>query len=56
MTGVFGRNRGLFVVSFLTAAVTTAAFKYKSDAYRSNEIAQQQRNGYVSVDRSGGGV
>ncbi|KAM3502625.1 hypothetical protein MY10362_004725 [Beauveria mimosiformis] len=59
MAGIFLRHRALFSVSFLAAAATTMAFKYKSDAYRSNEIAQQQLkapNGYVSVDRSGGGV
>ncbi|EGX92919.1 hypothetical protein CCM_04291 [Cordyceps militaris CM01] len=59
MAGFFLRNRTLFVVSFFAAAATTAVFKYKSDAYRSNEIAQQQSkapNGYVSVDRSGGGI
>ncbi|XWW99478.1 hypothetical protein V2A60_007488 [Cordyceps javanica] len=59
MAGIFLRNRGLFAFSFLAATVTTAAFRYKSNAYRSNEIAQQQLkapNGYVSVDRSGGGI
>ncbi|OAR01176.1 hypothetical protein LLEC1_04386 [Akanthomyces lecanii] len=53
------RNRGLFAFGFLAATATTVAFKYKSDAYRSNELLQQQRkapNGYVSVDRSGGGI
>ncbi|OAA81446.1 hypothetical protein LEL_00991 [Akanthomyces lecanii RCEF 1005] len=59
MAGIILRNRGLLAFGFLAATATTIAFKYKSDAYRSNEILQQQRkapNGYVSVDRSGGGI
>jgi hypothetical protein len=47
------------LIGFLGAAATMLAAKYKSNAIRSNEIAQQQYkalNGYVSVDRSGGGV
>ena len=42
-----------------TLAVVAVAFKYKSDAYRENEVIQRNHrapNAYVSVDRSGGGV
>ncbi|KAJ3475686.1 hypothetical protein NLG97_g9373 [Lecanicillium saksenae] len=56
---ISGRKRTLFGLGFIVTAGSTALFKYQSDVYRSNELAQQQLkapNGYVSVDRSGGGV
>lgn len=42
-----------------TTAVAVVAFKYKSDNMRNNELAQRTLkapNGYVAVDRSGGGI
>lgn len=41
------------------AAGTTIAFKYKSSEIQRNDVIQQQHkapNGYVSVERSGGGI
>lgn len=53
------RNRG--VLAFTAAAATAAiiGWRYKSNAIKNNELAQRTHkapNGYVSVDRSGGGI
>jgi len=56
----FLRSRGAIVLAATAAtAVAAVAFKYKSDALRNNELAQRTQkapNGYVAVDRSGGGI
>lgn len=53
------RSRGFVVVAAAAAATAALSFRYKAAAIRDNDIAQQKYkapNGYVSVDRSGGGI
>ncbi|KAM0563556.1 hypothetical protein ACHAPJ_001280 [Fusarium lateritium] len=46
-------------VATATATATAAAFKYKAASLNHNDVEQRTTkapNGYVSVDRSGGGI
>ncbi|KAF4469597.1 Peptide synthetase [Fusarium albosuccineum] len=52
--------RGKAVIALAAVATATAvAFKYKAAALNQNDVEQRTRKapyGYVSVDRSGGGI
>ncbi|KAF4971899.1 hypothetical protein FSARC_1404 [Fusarium sarcochroum] len=52
--------RGKAVLAIAAAATATAAaFKYKAASLNHNDVEQRTTkapNGYVSVDRSGGGI
>ncbi|KAI9171223.1 hypothetical protein HJFPF1_00704 [Paramyrothecium foliicola] len=54
----FQRNRGLIAVAVAAATAALVGFRARSNALRNNDLAQRNSNptGYVSVDRSGGGV
>ncbi|KAM4056796.1 hypothetical protein HRG_003660 [Hirsutella rhossiliensis] len=59
MPSIAHRSRGIVVLAAAAATTAALSFKYKAAAIRDNDIAQQQYkapNGYVSVDRSGGGI
>ncbi|KJZ77965.1 hypothetical protein HIM_02602 [Hirsutella minnesotensis 3608] len=53
------RTRSAAVIAVAAASAAALSIKYNADAMRSNDVAQQKHkapNGYVSVDRSGGGI
>jgi hypothetical protein len=56
----FARSRGGVVLLTATAtAVAVVAFRYNANALHRNEVAQRTHNfpnGYVAVERSGGGI
>ncbi|KAK5998441.1 hypothetical protein PT974_00820 [Cladobotryum mycophilum] len=53
------RSRGVLILAVAVTSATAFAFKFKADAIKRNEVDQRTEkapNGYVSVDRSGGGI
>ncbi|KAI5463276.1 hypothetical protein BGZ63DRAFT_422654 [Mariannaea sp. PMI_226] len=57
-TRPFLRYKGIAVLA-AAAAAAAVAFKYQAAAFNHNEVEQRTRKapyGYVSVDRSGGGI
>ncbi|KAM5348254.1 hypothetical protein ACJ41O_008078 [Fusarium nematophilum] len=54
----FLRSRAIIILA-AAATATAAAFKYQAAALNHNDVEQRTRkapHGYVSVDRSGGGI
>ncbi|KAH6895428.1 hypothetical protein B0T10DRAFT_216070 [Thelonectria olida] len=54
----FLRHKGLVALA-AAATATAVAFKYQAAAMNHNDVEQRTRKapyGYVSVDRSGGGI
>ncbi|KAK7418495.1 hypothetical protein QQZ08_011247 [Neonectria magnoliae] len=58
-TRPFPRRKAAVVVFTAAATAATVAFRYRAAALNHNDVEQRTRkapHGYVSVDRSGGGI